>query len=178
MRQGLHAYESIFMCGVSLASTVWAPPSFTELGSRELKVFGRSVLLECEANPCVVYGVSRFFVFFQQHQWITKCYGSSRIAVSATNITSSHYHLWRSLGLASLNGRCQPQNLVNGTYCMYIVQAGHRTDLCRPRSRKATNTCESTGRYYRSGRHAHAPGSSSASCCGNGSVGLNWYTCI
>ena len=32
----------------------------------------------------------------------------------------------------------------------------------------------------RSGRHAHAPGSSSsASCCCNGSVGLNWHTtCI
>ena len=29
----------------------------------------------------------------------------------------------------------------------------------------------------RSGRHAHAPGSSSASyCCCNGSVGLNWHT--
>ena len=30
----------------------------------------------------------------------------------------------------------------------------------------------------RSGRHAHAPGSSSASCCCNGSVGLNRSTCI
>ena len=31
----------------------------------------------------------------------------------------------------------------------------------------------------RSGQHSHAPGSSSASCCCNGSVGLNWNTtCI
>ena len=30
----------------------------------------------------------------------------------------------------------------------------------------------------RSGRHAHAPGNSSASCCCNGIVRLNWNTCI
>ena len=54
------------MCGVLLASTVWAPPSFIELGSIDLEVWA-----ECHWNGRVaslLFAVCREFVFFKQHQ--------------------------------------------------------------------------------------------------------------
>ena len=48
-----------------------------------------------------------------------------------------------------------------------------------PETRASPGGCLHRTRYFgiRSGRHAHAPGSSSASCCCNGSFGLNLHTC-
>ena len=59
------------------------------------------------------------------------------------------------------------------------------------RRNNKTRQCSNTPRLFyqlslhrassfgiRSGRHAHASGSSSASCCCNGFAGLNWNTCI